>query len=95
MAKGYWIIDLDVHDADQYAKYVAEVRPYLERAGGTFIVRGGENDVTEGSFRSRVVVIEFASFEAAKSAYNSSEYNDIKALRLEASTANAVVIEGL
>lgn len=95
MAKGYWIVNLDVEDATGYAEYVAVVRPLLELWNGTFLVRGGTYEVTEGNVRSRSVVIEFASYKQAYDCYHSEEYYAAMQFRLTSSVANFVVVEGL
>jgi uncharacterized protein (DUF1330 family) len=95
MAKGYWIVNVDVTDPDQYAKYQAFVRPFLADNSGTFFVRGGRHEVVEGTSRSRQVVIEFPSYEQALAAYRSPEYQDGMKLRAAASAANFVIAEGL
>jgi uncharacterized protein (DUF1330 family) len=95
MAKGYWIVNLDVADAEQYAKYQAFVRPFLAENGGTFIVRGGRYEAVEGTSRSRQVVVEFESYETALAVYRSDAYQTGMQNRLGASTANFVIAEGL
>ena len=49
--------------------------------------------MVEGKLRSRVVVIEFPSFEAALACYRSPEYSAAKKLREHASVADIVVLE--
>ena len=95
MAKGYWIVSIDVEDAEGYGEYVKLVRPYLERCNATFLTRGGVHEVKEGHFRSRNVVIEFANYETALKCYNSDEYQAMIALRTGASKADMVIVEGL
>ena len=62
MAKGYWIVEVEIFDADAYAAYTAAVRPFLAREGGRFVVRGGHFEQVEGEGRKRRVVVEFASY---------------------------------
>ncbi len=95
MAKGFWIVSIDVKDAEGYAEYVKLVRPYLERCNATFLTRGGALEVKEGHFRSRNIIIEFASYEYARECYNSDEYQAMIALRTGASTADFMIVEGL
>ena len=51
-------------------------------------------DVVEGKSRSRVVVIEFDSFDAAMTCYRSPEYAKAIAVRQAAADADLIVIEG-
>ena len=94
-AKGYWIVGLDVADADQYAEYVKLVRPYLSRNGGRFLVRGGQFEAVEGAGRSRNIVIEFPDYQTALSCYRSAEYQNMVAIRSRAAEGHFVVVEGL
>src|SRR5262249_31262549 len=50
--------------------------------------------MVEGKLRSRVVVLEFPSFEAALACYRSPEFAAAKKLREPASVADIVVLEG-
>jgi uncharacterized protein (DUF1330 family) len=94
MAKGYWIGRVDVDDLDGYAKYVeANAGPFAE-FGARFIIRGGPFDTVEGEARSRNVVIEFPSLEAARACYHSEGYQAAKALRTPVSRADIIIIEG-
>ncbi len=94
MAKGYWIASVDVHDDDAYAAYrEANAAPFA-RFGAHFLVRGGQHEVVEGSARSRNVVLEFPSYEAALECYNSAEYQAAKAIRDPVSDGDVIIIEG-
>ena len=94
MAKGYWIANVDVRDADGYKAYVAMLPDIFRRYGGRYTTRGGRTEVVEGKSRSRIVVIEFPSFEAAMTCYRSQEYAKAIALRQAAADADLIVIEG-
>ena len=94
MAKGYWIAHVDVNDPEGYKAYVAANAEPLRKFGAKFIVRGGQFDAKEGRSRSRNVVLEFPSYQAALDCYNSPEYQRAIALRTPFSTADILVIEG-
>jgi uncharacterized protein (DUF1330 family) len=94
MAKGYWVARVDVKDAAAYKKYVAaNAEPFAE-FGARFLVRAGQFENPEGNSRSRNVVIEFPSYEAALACYRSPEYQRNIAVRQPYSVADIVVIEG-
>jgi uncharacterized protein (DUF1330 family) len=42
MAKGYWIANVDVRNADGYKKYVATLPDILRKFGGRYVTRGGK-----------------------------------------------------
>jgi uncharacterized protein (DUF1330 family) len=94
MAKGYWIARVDVHDAEAYRAYLAANGAVFEKYGARFLVRGGASEQVEGTGRERNVVLEFPSYERALACYRSPEYQPVKALRLAASEADILVIEG-
>jgi len=94
MAKGYWIVRVDIADPDRYKAYtIANGKP-LAAYGARFLVRAGPFESVEGSSRSRNAVIEFPSYQAALDCYRSPEYQEVLKLRLPVSTADIVIIEG-
>lgn len=94
MARGYWVVNLEVSDPETYKQYQAFVRPFLAANEGRFIVRGGQHSVVEGEVGSRVVVVEFLSYDHALRAYHSAEYQEAMKTRLASSTANFAIVEG-
>jgi uncharacterized protein (DUF1330 family) len=74
MAKGYWIANVDVRNPDGYKEYVALLPDIFRKHGGRYTTRGGKIEVVEGKSRSRIVIIEFPSYEAALTCYRSPEY---------------------
>ncbi len=95
MPKGYWIAHVDVENEERYPDYVAAARPAFEKHGARFLARGGAHKGMEGITRSRNVVIEFPSLQAAVDCYNSPEYQAAKAIRITAATADMVMVEGV
>ncbi|MDU8926424.1 DUF1330 domain-containing protein [Alisedimentitalea sp. MJ-SS2] len=94
MAKGYWIGRVDVDDLETYKDYVAANAAPFAEYGARFLVRGGQFTNPEGSSRSRNVVIEFPSYQAALDCYESAGYQAAKAIREAVSTGDIVIIEG-
>ncbi|WP_341887255.1 DUF1330 domain-containing protein [Variovorax sp. YR752] len=94
MPKGYWIARVDVSDPEQYKAYVAANAKPLAMYGAKFLVRGGPFENPEGGARSRNVVIEFPSKQAALDCWNSPEYRAAVALRAPVSVVDMVIIEG-
>ncbi|HQU49513.1 MAG TPA: DUF1330 domain-containing protein [Casimicrobiaceae bacterium] len=94
MPKGYWIVRVDIEDPERYKQYVAaNARPFA-RYGARFLARAGRFECLEGSSRSRNVVIEFPSYQAALDCWRSPEYQDALKLRQPVSTADLIVVEG-
>jgi uncharacterized protein (DUF1330 family) len=94
MAKGYWIARVDVHDPEAYKAYVEANGPAFAKFGARFLVRGGQFQPVEGTSRSRNVVIEFPSYQAAVDCWNSPEYKAAKAKRDGHATSDLIIIEG-
>jgi uncharacterized protein (DUF1330 family) len=94
MSKGYWIGRVDVANPEGYKAYVAANAEPIRKHGGRFLVRGGKFEAPEGQSRSRNVIVEFPSYEAARACYNSPEYQHAIGLRKPHSTIDIVIIEG-
>ncbi len=95
MPKAYLIANADVTDPDLYEVYKSHNPAIFERHGGRFLVRGGTQKMLEGSGRSRSVVVEFPSLEAAQAAYDDPEYLINRDRRIAASEMNfLMVVEG-
>jgi uncharacterized protein (DUF1330 family) len=95
VAKGYIIANMDVTNPDQYADYRALAPAVIEAYGGKYLVRGGQSETLEGAFHARTVVLEFPSFEAAKTFYHSAEYEAARQVREGAARVNLMVVEGV
>jgi uncharacterized protein (DUF1330 family) len=92
----YIVVDIDVHDAPGLEEYRRQVPATVTKFGGRFLVRGGPFQVLEGGWQpKRMVLLEFPSVEQARRWYDSEEYRPLKAMRLKASTANLVLVDGV
>src|SRR5215831_15020058 len=91
--KGYWIGQIDARDPDAYKAYMAADQVPFGKFGARYLVRGGRHEVTEGKARSRIVVLEFASFALALACYRSPEYQAAKKLRDGVAEADFIVAE--
>lgn len=94
MAKGYWIVRVDIADQEQYKTYVAANAAALKKYGARILVRAGRSESPEGTSRARNGVIEFPSYQDALDCWHSPEYQQARALRLPCSTLEMVIIEG-
>ena len=95
MPKGYIIGHITVNDPEAYAEYVERDTPILEAHGGRFVVRGGASEAPEGPMKDRHVVIEFPSFEDARRAYHSPEYQEVVRIRHRTASSDIVLVEGV
>ena len=95
MSAGYAIFNIEVTNPDPYKEYIQKVKPIAEKFGGEYVVRGGNNQVVEGSWQySRNVVIKFPSYEKALECHNSSEYKSGWDLAKKTTKRHMQVIEG-
>lgn len=94
MPKAYWIARVDISDPEAYKAYVTANAAPFRAYGARFVVRAGRYETVEGSSRSRNVVIEFPSYQAALDCWHSAEYQVARALRLSAAVGDVVIVEG-
>jgi uncharacterized protein (DUF1330 family) len=94
MPKAYWVAHVTVEDPVAYEDYRTANAEAFAKYGGRFLVRGGEQEVREGTVRPRTVVIEFADRATAVACYESPEYQKALALRKAASQGDLVIVDG-
>ena len=90
------VFEVDVRDPDNeaYAAYRAAVPALVERFGGRYLARAGTGRALEGApTTARWHVIEFPSADAADALWACPEYVELKALRADAVSVRAVLIE--
>jgi uncharacterized protein (DUF1330 family) len=91
----YAIVQVDVKDAEAYAKYAELAGPAVAKYGGEFLARGGKVEVMEGTTRARCVIIRFADMETAKTFYHGPEYQEALSHGLPASERDYKFVEGV
>jgi uncharacterized protein (DUF1330 family) len=96
VAKGYWMFHVSIGDAETYKAYVAryDVGAFAQH-GARFLARGGRYEAVEGAARSRHIIIEFDSYEAALACYRSPEYQAASQLRWKSAETDLVIVEGV
>ena len=91
----YWIVRVNVLNAEKIKAYAPLAAAAVEALGGKYLARGGTYDTKEGAEYARNVVVEWPSLEVAQRAYESPEYK----LALNALDGGAdrlfVIVEGL
>jgi uncharacterized protein (DUF1330 family) len=92
----YFVVDLDVTNAEGMAPYRDAVPATVERYGGRYLTRGGAHELIEGGpAPKRVVILEFSDTAAFRRWYNSPEYQAILPNRLNNSKSRAFIVEGV
>ncbi len=93
---GYYNAEIEVHDDDAYVKYRELASAAIQAHGGEMVVRGGEWESLEGAEPApRVVVLRFASVEAARNWFHSPEYAEAHAIRTRVATSRSFIVEGV
>jgi uncharacterized protein (DUF1330 family) len=95
----YLIGNYDITNQEGYESYVAAVVPTMLSYSGEILVAGPGSEIIEGTPGAITVVLKFPSMEALRGWYDSSEYQEIIALRTENTVgsvvfANELVIPG-
>ncbi|MEO1638524.1 MAG: DUF1330 domain-containing protein [Pseudomonadota bacterium] len=91
----YAVVQVDVKDADAYAKYAALAGPAVAKFGGEFLARGGNVEVMEGTTKARCVIIRFADMATAKAFYHSPDYQEALSYGLPASERDYKFVDGV
>lgn len=89
----YFVVSYKITDPEGYEPYVPAVIPTLQANGCEIVVADYESEVFEGEPHNVTIVLKFASREAARSWYNSPEYQAIKHHRTDNSVGTAVLVD--
>ena len=96
MTSAYIIANVEVTNPTQYEEYKKWSSAAMQAHGAEVCVRGGKIEVLEGDWEpQRIVVLKFASVEAAKAFNDSPEYGKARASRQGAAVMRMIVVEGL
>ena len=93
----YVVVEINgVCDEPTYAQYRKQVPANLAASGGKYLVRGGEVEILEGSWRpGRFVVVRIDSMQAARNWWNSPDYAELKSMRQRSTHTNMIIVEGV
>jgi len=92
----YVLAEIEVTNPEGYKDYTTHVPATIAKYGGRFLVRGGKVETLEGEWpQRRRVLIEFPSADAARTWWNSPDYEKPKALRQANSHGRLLLLEGV
>ncbi|MBM5573266.1 DUF1330 domain-containing protein [Deefgea sp. CFH1-16] len=94
MAKGYWIVRLDITHIESFQAYIAANGAALAQYGAMYLTQAGKFIVPEGNTRSRNTIVEFPSYQAALDCWHCAPYQAAKALREGSCEIDLVIVEG-
>lgn len=93
--KAYLVLDLSVHDFDQFKKYIAEIPAFIDKHFGKYIVRGVPPKTIEGDWNpERIVIIEFPGREAAEGFLGDPEVQVLFKVRHDTTTSKLLLVDG-
>ncbi len=95
MPHGYVIANIQVTDPVQIEEYRKFSTAAVQAHGGEFIVRGGQQQVCEGTAYPRTVVLRFPTYAQAQAFYDSPEYRLARQQREGAAVFNLLCVEGV
>jgi uncharacterized protein (DUF1330 family) len=96
MTSAYIIANVTVTNPEQYEEYKKWSSAAMQAHGAEVCVRGGKVEVIEGDWApDRLVILKFASVEAAKAFDASPEYGKARAARQGAAIMRMIVVEGV
>ena len=95
MMAAYLTGHIRIRDAQKWHQYLAQVDATIIEYGGEILFRGLQQKVlsNECGFNThfeRLVVLRFTNMDALNRWYDSSEYQNLKALRIEAADVTVV-----
>lgn len=96
--RAYMVGDVtEMHDWERFKEYLRGVGPSLAEIGARYLSRGGRvQPIGDGDWQpTRMVLIEFPSYEAAAAWYRSDAYQPLARLRQSCSDTDLVLVEGV
>ena len=88
------IIQARITDPARFVEYAKQAPALVERFGGRYRSIRGECEQLEGRGDDRkIVVSEWPSMDAARSFWNSPEYESLKAVRAGAAEVDVYLVE--
>lgn len=91
----YVIVNVHTEHPEEYEHYKEMAQKTVTQYGGRYLARGGQMKTLEGSWEpTRIVILEFPSYEKAHEWWHSDDYAPAKALRQRLSTTDLLIVDG-
>ncbi len=92
----YLVAQINIEDRDTYARYEAGFMEIFDRYDGELLAVDEAVTELEGSWDyTRTVILRFPDETAARSWYDSAEYQALAQHRFAASAANLAIVQGV
>ena len=95
MMAAYWVVRVNVLDAEKLKAYAPLAAAAVEVHGGRYLARGGAHETTEGSDYERNVVVCWPDMSTAQTAYHSPEYQEARNVLADGAERLFVIVDGL
>jgi uncharacterized protein (DUF1330 family) len=93
--KGYWIVlSSDITDQDARQTYATLWKPIAEQYGAKLRAPDIGSVLKEAESTTRVVIVEFPSYEQAKACYADPAYEEAKRYALKSAKRELLIVEG-
>ena len=90
----YLVSNVEVHDPEQFRNYQIPGRNAVFQYGGKFLAEGAAPEPIEGDWSpKRMAIVEFETADAARTFYNSPEYQAAREHRLPAATFKIILVD--
>ena len=91
----FLLLDLKILNFTLFTEYIEKVPAFIRKHGGRYRVQGAEPEFMEGDWSpERIVVLEFASKDAAKGFLADPDFQPLLAVRHRATRSNLILVEG-
>ena len=91
----YWMVRVNVLDADKLQAYAPLAAAAVEAHGGHYLARGGAHETTEGNDYARNVIVCWPDMATAQTAYHSLEYQKARDVLGDGAERLFVIADGL
>ena len=84
-----------VHDPELMQAYASQAVPLAQSYGGTYLVRTDDVTALDGEYDGRrLIIMHFPDIERFRAFWNSPEYQELRKLRLAASSGDVWLVPG-
>jgi len=91
----YFIVNVNMKDAETYNKYLDECDPVFEKYNGKYLAVDNKYMQIEGESKyTKIILIEFKSENEFNEWYYSEEYQRILKYRLSGSDCDSILLHG-
>ena len=93
--KAYLVLDFSIHDLPGFRPYISAIPDFIDKHGGSYIVRGAPPTVMEGDWAPELMVIlEFPSRQHATAFLDDPDAQALFAVRHKTTTSKLVLVDG-